>query len=361
MIWIHVASLGEYEQGLPLMEALRIKYPNYKLLLTFFSPSGYEVKKNNTIADVTVYLPMDTISNVRQFLKIVEPEMVFFIKYEYWPNYLNALKKENIPTYLVSGIMRKDQVFFKWYGGFYKKALQAFTHFFVQNEETLNLLNSLKYTNVTIVGDTRFDRVSQILEQDNKLTFLDAFTENKSVKTIVIGSSWPEDEKLICHYINSNTNPNIKFIFAPHNIKQEQIDQLTLNIQKPVIKHTEYVGQDLTQYNVYIIDAYSLLTKAYSYATIAYIGGGFGAGIHNILEAATFSIPIVIGPKYRKFQEAKDLIKLGGCLVVNNQEEVNKLFDSLLTNDIKRKAIGEIAGHFILKNKNATQKVIQYL
>lgn len=359
VFWIHVASLGEYEQGLPIMEQLKEKFPSHKIVLTFFSPSGYEVKKNNSIADATLYLPMDTNNNAKQFLQLVHPEKVFFVKYEYWPNYLKYLKKQNIPTYLVSGILRPDQVFFKSYGNFYRKALDAFTYFFVQNEVSKNLLNSIGKENVSIVGDTRFDRVSQILEKDNQLTFLDDFTHDKTVDTIVIGSSWPEDEKLIATYINKNKENNIKFIFAPHNIKKEQIDNLVKTLNVPTVLHSEHQNRDLQNAKVYIIDAYSLLTKAYSYATIAYIGGGFGSGIHNILEAATYGVPVIIGPNYKKFQEAKDLISLGGCIVIKNQEELNTIFDMFLEKKAKCKELGAINSEFILRNKNATDKIIQ--
>ncbi|AJA68960.1 3-deoxy-D-manno-octulosonic acid transferase [Myroides odoratimimus] len=361
VFWIHVASLGEYEQGLPVMEQLKQKYPTHKIVLTFFSPSGYEVKKNNTIADATLYLPMDTLANAKKFLALCHPEQVFFVKYEYWPNYLNQLRQQNIPTYLVSGILRPDQVFFKWYGGFYRTALKAFTYFFVQNEVSKILLNQLQYNNVEIVGDTRFDRVSQILEQHNELAFLEAFTLNKMAKTIVIGSSWPEDEKILANYINNTQDNSIKFIFAPHNIKKDQIDNLVQNIKKPTVLHSQHQEKDLSQYSVYIIDAYSILTKAYSYADIAYIGGGFGAGIHNILEAATYGVPVIIGPNYKKFQEAKDLITLGSCIVVNSQSELDQIFDELLYNDAKRIELGKTSNHFILKNKNATEKIMKHI
>lgn len=361
VFWVHVASLGEYEQGLPLMEALKQQFPTHKIVLTFFSPSGYEVKKNNTIADVTIYLPLDTISNAKRFLKIAHPEKAFFVKYEYWPNYLNQLYKQNIPTFLVSGIFRPNQIFFKWYGGFYRKALQAFTYFFVQNEVSQNLLNQLGYTTVEIVGDTRFDRVAQILENNNSLDFLDQFTNNKQYQTIVIGSSWPQDEELLANYINNQLPKNVKVIFAPHNIKKEQIENLKNSLQLPTICYTTMEGKNLAAYDVLIIDAYSLLTKAYSYAQVAYIGGGFGAGIHNILEAATYGVPILIGPNYKKFQEAKDLITLGSCLVIHSQEELNKTLNHLLDDQSYQKELGDISSQFVLKNKDATKRIMAKL
>lgn len=363
VFWIHVASLGEYEQGLPLMEALKEQFPQHKIVLTFFSPSGYEVKKNNTLADATLYLPMDTKRNAKTFLKLVHPEQVFFVKYEYWPNYLHQLNKQKIDTYLVSGIFRPNQVFFKWYGGFYRKALQAFTYFFVQNEESRTLLSSISLNNSEVVGDTRFDRVSQILENDNTLSFLEELTQGKTKQTIVVGSSWPQDESIIVDYINQTQDEELKFVLAPHNIKHEQINQLYQSIKKPKQLHSSYQAglTDLSQTQVYIIDAYSLLTKAYSYATIAYVGGGFGAGIHNILEAATFGVPILIGPNYKKFQEAKDLIQLGSCIVINNEDDFINNLNKLLTNTELRCELNQISSSFILANKAATKKIITHI
>lgn len=363
VFWIHVASLGEYEQGLPIMEELKKRFPTHKIVLTFFSPSGYEVKKNNTLADATLYLPMDTKKNAKTFLKLVHPEKVFFVKYEYWPNYLDQLKKQSIETYLISGIFRPNQVFFKWYGSFYRKALTAFTYFFVQNQQSRELLSSIQLNNSEVVGDTRFDRVSQILENDNTLPFLEELTQGKTKQTLLVGSSWPQDEKIIVDYINQTADSELKIVIAPHNIKPEQIKQLYESIQKPKQLHSNYIAgtTDLSQTQVYIIDAYSLLTKAYSYATIAYVGGGFGAGIHNILEAATFGVPILIGPNYKKFQEAKDLIQLGSCIVINNEDDFINNLSKLLTNDVYRCELNDISSSFILANKAATKKIFKHI
>ncbi|MHC5200661.1 3-deoxy-D-manno-octulosonic acid transferase [Myroides sp. LJL119] len=361
VIWLHVASLGEYEQGLPLMQQLKTQYPQYKLLLTFFSPSGYQVKKDNTIADLTIYLPMDTKKNVKKFMSLVDIEMAFFVKYEYWPNYLRALKAKNTPTYLVSGILRENQIFFKWYAGFYRKSLDAFWYFFVQNNLSKTLLAKLGHYNVQVVGDTRFDRVIDILEKDNNLDFLQTFTKKKTTTTLVIGSSWPVDSQMLVDYINQIQDPDIKFVFAPHNIKENQITELIQKLKKPYILHTKRQGQDIQNAQVYIIDAYSLLTKAYSYATLAYVGGGFGSGIHNILEAAIYNIPVIIGPKYQKFQEAKDLVALGGCLVVNNKQELFQELDQLLFNKQACSRLGKVNYDFIYKNKDATNKIIEHL
>jgi 3-deoxy-D-manno-octulosonic-acid transferase len=358
-IWFHAASLGEYEQGLPVIEKIKEKYPNHKIILTFFSPSGYEVRKNNTVADVTVYLPLDTKSNVKQFLKIAHPELVFFIKYEYWPNYLNALKKAKIPTYLISGIFREKQVFFKWYGGFYRKALDTFDHFFVQNTASKDLLNTIGKTNVTVSGDTRFDRVAAILEKDNTLDFIAAFKGD--ALAVVIGSSWPKDEALLADYINS-VDGRVKFIIAPHNINPEQIAQLQRSISKKTVLFSEKANSDLSQCNVFIIDTIGILTKIYSYADIAYVGGGFGnPGVHNILEPATFGVPIVIGPNYSHFAEATALVNLGGCIAIANGEQLTETLNNLLQNEDERDEKGHICATFVQMNKNATQTILKYL
>lgn len=356
-IWFHAASLGEYEQGLPVIEKIKEKYPSYKIVLTFFSPSGYEVRKNNTVADATVYLPMDTKKNARKFIKLVHPEMVFFIKYEYWPNYLNELKKINIPTYLISGIFRENQLFFKWYGQFYRDALHTFTHFFVQNEASKKLLLQLGKTNVSVSGDTRFDRVAAILEKDNTLDFISEFKND--TLTVVIGSSWPKDEDLLVDYINSNTH-EVKFIIAPHNIKSEQIQQLQNRINKKTVLFSEKESKNVADFDVFIIDTVGILTKIYSYADIAYVGGGFGnPGVHNILEPATFGVPIIIGPNFSHFAEATDLVNLKGCISITNSKELTDTFETLITNEIIRKKKGRICSEFVNKNKGATQLILE--
>ncbi|MFL9830465.1 glycosyltransferase N-terminal domain-containing protein [Flavobacterium sp. ST-87] len=355
-IWFHAASLGEYEQGLPVIEKIKEKYPAHKIVLTFFSPSGYEVRKNNAVADATVYLPIDTKKNAQKFLKLVHPEMAFFIKYEYWPNYLNELKKSNTPTYLISGIFRENQMFFKWYGQFYRNALNTFTYFFVQNEKSKKLLLELNHTNVAVSGDTRFDRVVSILEKDNTLDFIAEFKNNTT--TIVIGSSWPKDEDLLVKYINSTTQ-KVKFIIAPHNIKNEQIQQLRNSIHKKTVLFSEKENKKLADFDVFIIDTIGILTKIYSYADIAYVGGGFGnPGIHNILEPATFGVPIVIGHNYSHFAEAIDLVNLEGCVSISNSNELTETFDCLLTNEIYRKKKGDICESFVKNNKGATSIIL---
>ena len=358
-IWFHAASLGEYEQGLPVMEQIKAKYPNHKIVLTFFSPSGYEVRKNNTVADVTVYLPLDTSFNAKKFVALTHPELVFFIKYEYWPNYLKVLKQAGIKTYLISGIFREKQAFFKWYGGFYRNALQTFDFFFVQNESSKKLLQSIGHQNVKISGDTRFDRVVSILDRDNRLDFIEAFKNDTT--TVVIGSSWPKDENLLVTYINQCSN-EVKFIIAPHNIKAEQIADLKAQITKPTVLFSEKEGKSLSDYTVLIIDTIGILTKIYSYADIAYVGGGFGhPGVHNILEPATFGVPIVIGPNYSHFAEATALVNMEGCVTITNQYQLNDAFNNLIMNADIRHEKGHIAETFVQMNKGATTVILNHI
>ena len=358
-IWFHAASLGEFEQGLPVMEKIKQEFPNHKIVVTFFSPSGYEVRKNNTVADVTIYLPLDTKSNAQKFLKLVHPDLVFFIKYEYWPNYLNELKKLNIKTYLISGIFRENQAFFKWYGGFYRNALKAFDYFFVQNENSKLLLQKLGFQNVKISGDTRFDRVVSILERDNSLDFIKQFKNNTT--TIVIGSSWPKDENFLVNYINK-TNEMVKFIIAPHNVRTEQIQDLKNSISKKVILFSEKENIDLSNYDVLIVDTIGILTKIYSYADIAYVGGGFGnPGVHNILEPATFGIPIIVGPNFSHFAEAVALVHQEGCVSIANQNQLDDAFSNLISNDDIRYEKGHICSTFVQMNKGATAAILKYI
>ena len=361
-IWFHAASLGEYEQGLPVIEAIKQQFPSHKILVTFFSPSGFEVRKNNAVANVTVYLPLDTILNAKQFIKLVHPEMAFFIKYEYWPNYLNELNKQQIKTYLISGILRENQAFFKWYGGFYRNALKTFDYFFVQNESSKKLLQSIGFNNVKVSGDTRFDRVVSILERDNSLDFIEQFKDNKT--TIVIGSSWPKDETLLVNYINQSSD-DVKFIIAPHNIKSEQIQELKNSIAKKTILFSDVETRliaSLQENNVFIIDTIGILTKIYSYADIAYVGGGFGnPGVHNILEPATFGVPVVIGPNYSHFAEATALVNMGGCISIQNQTQLNEAFDLLLHNEDERLEKGHICSTFVQMNKGATQTIMNHI
>ncbi|MGK0329178.1 MAG: 3-deoxy-D-manno-octulosonic-acid transferase [Polaribacter sp.] len=358
-IWFHAASLGEFEQARPIIEDLKKNHNQYKILVTFFSPSGYEVTKNYNFADVICYLPLDSKLNARKFIEEVKPSIAIFIKYEFWPNLLNELKKKEVSTILVSGILREKQLFFKWYGGFMRKSLEAFDHFFVQNKESKELLKLISFKNVTIAGDTRFDRVSEILEQDNLLNFISEFKNNQY--TMVAGSTWKEDEELLVQYINNEASENEKFIIAPHNIKSEAILELQKSINKKTVLYSAKENKVLEEYQVFIIDTIGILTKIYASADIAYVGGGLKTGLHNILEPATFGIPILIGNKYNKFKEAVDLVNIGGCISVKNQEEFTENLITLKNDENYRKRTGIINKRYIEDNLGATKLIMNYL
>jgi len=358
-IWFHAASLGEFEQARPIIEALKKQYKHYKILVTFFSPSGYEVRKNYNLADVVCYLPLDSKANARRFVQEVNPTIAIFIKYEFWPNLLNELKKKEIKTLLVSGILRENQLFFKSYGGFMKKSLEAFHHFFVQDAASKELLSSINFTNVTVAGDTRFDRVSEILEQDNSLDFINKFKDN--TYTIVAGSTWKEDEALLVDYINTSATEDEKFIIAPHNIKPAAILELKKSIHKKTVLHSEKERESLLDKRVFIIDTIGILTKIYAAADLAYVGGGLKTGLHNILEPATFGIPVVIGNKYDKFKEAVDLVKIGGCISIKKQQEFTAALVHLKQDVSFRKLTGVINKKYIEHHLGATKRVMNYL
>ncbi len=355
-IWFHCASLGEYEQGLPVMEAIKEKYPQHKLVVSFFSPSGYENKKNSSIGDVTVYLPLDTKSNVNKFLNLVKPEMVIFVKYEFWPNYLLELNNRKIPTYLISALFRKKQVFFKSHGFWMRKVLKTFTHIFVQDEKSKQLLETISIKQVTVSGDTRYDRVSKQIEENNTLDFIEVFIGNSLC--IVAGSTWPEDEEILLDYINHSPE-NVKFIIAPHNLKNEQMEAFQKQLNITCVRYTEMQGKNLNDYRVYILDTIGHLKKVYSYADIAYVGGAMGAtGLHNILEAATFGVPIVIGKNYDTFPEAKALQSRAGLFSVATKEEFRLIVDKLVNNKSFREKTGMINGHYVQNNTGATQSIV---
>ncbi len=358
VIWMHVASLGEYEQGLPILEKIRLTYPAHKIVLTFFSPSGYEVKKDKAEADLVLYLPMDTISNAKKFINTLKPELAIFIKYEIWPNYLYELKQKNIPTLLASAIFSKRQVFFKWYGGFMRKSLKVFEHFFVQDQNSKRLLDSIGFTNTMVSGDTRFDRVSKIMEHNNQLDFMDSFKGNSFC--FVIGSSWPEDEKILIDYCNTS-EASIKYVIAPHNIKQSHIEELKSSITKKSICYSDIEGAKLPDFEVLIVDTIGLLTKIYSYADVAHVGGGFATGLHNTLEPATFGIPVIIGPKYDGFKEAEDLVEQNGIHVVHNKLEFKNLMNGFVSDDNFRKTTGTINSAYVNENKGATSLIFEHI
>ena len=360
VIWIHCASLGEFEQGRPIIEKLKLKFPTKKVVLTFFSPSGYEVRKNYEYADVVCYLPLDSAQNAKKFLDIVHPQLAIFVKYEFWPNFLKELKKNNVETLLISGIFRKSQPFFNWYGGFMRKSLTTFAHFFVQDKNSKQLLNNINFDNVTVSGDTRFDRVFEIIQQNNKLSFIEEFIDGKY--TVVAGSTWKEDETMLVDYINNKASENEKFIIAPHNINADDIADLKNRISKKVVLFSEMDTKNLSDYQVFIIDTVGILTKIYSYADLAYVGGGFTkTGVHNVLEPATFGIPIIIGPNYHKFNEAIDLVKNRACLVVNNSNELSLHLGEFFQLNEMRTEAGKMARKYVVDKTGATLKILNYI
>ena len=374
VIWMHCASLGEFEQGRPILEKLKVQYPTHKLVLTFFSPSGYEVVKNYKMADVICYLPLDSRQNAKNFLDMVHPELAVFVKYEFWPNILKELEIRKVKTILVSAIFREDQAFFKWYGGWMRKSLNAFEHFFVQDENSKTLLNGINFSNVSVSGDTRFDRVYEITKQDNQLSFIEEFKNDNY--TLVAGSTWKEDEELLVDYINSSASENEKFIIAPHNINSEDIQRLKNSISKRTALFSEksFRKTDLAQsekaleehklkdLQVYIIDTVGLLTKIYSYADVAYVGGGYTkSGVHNVLEPATFGVPIIIGPNYHKFIEAVDLVNAEACFVVNESKKLSVLLKKLFKSKQNRDKAGNTALKYVIEKTGATDKILYYL
>lgn len=367
-IWFHAASLGEFEQGRPLMERIRKDYPQYKILLTFYSPSGYEVRKNYEGADIICYMPVDTRLNAIRFLRLVRPVMAFFIKYEFWSNFLHILKHRNIPTYSVSSIFREDQVFFKWYGRNYAGVLKCFTRFFVQNEESKRLLEGIGITAVDVVGDTRFDRVLQIKEAAKQLPICEAFrtgvasTQSADVphtdfKVFVAGSSWPPDENIFIPFFNEHKD--WRLLIAPHVIAEEHLKLILSLIKgKKVVRYTQTTPEEAAEADVLIIDCFGLLSSMYNYGDVAYIGGGFGVGIHNTLEAAVWNMPVIFGPNNKKFQEAQGLLKSGGGFEINTYEDFSGLMSSLMNDETFLKQAGDKAGAFVAHLAGATDKVL---
>lgn len=367
-IWFHAASLGEFEQGRPLMERIRKDYPQYKILLTFYSPSGYEVRKNYEGADIICYMPVDTRLNAIRFLRLVRPVMAFFIKYEFWSNFLHILKHRNIPTYSVSSIFREDQVFFKWYGRSYAGVLKCFTRFFVQNEESKRLLEGIGITAVDVVGDTRFDRVLQIKEAAKQLPICEAFrtgvassqaadVPHHDFKVFVAGSSWPPDENIFIPFFNEHKD--WRLLIAPHVIAEEHLKLILSLIKgKKVVRYTQTTPEEAAEADVLIIDCFGLLSSMYNYGDVAYIGGGFGVGIHNTLEAAVWNMPVIFGPNNKKFQEAQGLLKSGGGFEINTYEDFSGLMSSLMNDETFLKQAGDKAGAFVAHLAGATDKVL---
>ena len=358
-IWIHCASLGEFEQGLPVLKALKESYSNYKFIVSFFSPSGYEIKKQSKDIDVAVYLPLDTLNNAKKFLDIFSPKLILFVKYEVWPNLLFEAKKRKIPSLLISATLRKSQIYFKWYGSFIRKALFAFDHIFTQDETSKLLLENHGYTTASVSGDTRFDRVNAQLEMDNIVDFIESFVDNKL--TIVFGSTWPADDSLLIPFINEYED-DIKFILAPHNINKNYTESLVKQLRQPSICFSDMKDQNLSKYKVFILDTIGYLSKVYTYADIAYVGGGAGnTGLHNILEPAIFSKPIIIGKSYQKFPEAKKMIDLGGVKSVTNAKELCLILKALVTSERTRIDMGHINSEYVLHNTGAVVKIMTHI
>lgn len=390
-VWFHAASLGEFEQGRPLIEQLRATHPEYKILLTFFSPSGYEVRKNYEGADIVCYLPLDTIRNARRFLRAVHPVMAFFIKYEFWYNYLHILRHRGVPVYSVSSIFRPGQVFFKWYGRNYAKVLHCITHFFVQNEVSLQLLKGIGIDEATVVGDTRFDRVLQIKEQSKELPIVEAFkgingkgdackddlsenackgdlsedackdnlSENgcKGCKVFVAGSSWQPDEDIFIRFFNDH--PDWKLIIAPHVIGEDHLAYILDKLQMKAVRYTQATEQSAAEARCLIIDCFGLLSTIYRYGEIAYVGGGFGVGIHNVPEAAVWGVPVLFGPNNKRFQEAQDLLACKGSFEVTDYDSFNTIISRLISDDKFRHQCGEASANYVKSRSGATDIIMK--
>ena len=350
-IWVHVASLGEFEQGRPIIEKIKAERPEYKILLTFFSPSGYEIRKNYPGADYIFYLPLDTPSNAREFLDIVKPQMAVFVKYEYWINLLAELKNRDIPTYIVSAIFRRDSIFFRSTGAMWREALKSFELLFVQDDNSKSLLAELGHENVVVAGDTRFDRVAQIAAAAKKIDLIEQFKGDS--RLFVAGSSWGPDEELIVRL--ANENPTIKFIVAPHEMEQARMAKIEQSAVGGAVRYTNIDG-DISDKQILILDTMGMLSSVYGYADFSYIGGGFGVGIHNTLEAATFGLPIAFGPNYQKFKEARDMIALGGATSVSNYEELERWFAPLRDDSEHLAAVSQISKDYTARNQGATDK-----
>lgn len=351
-VWFHAASLGEFEQGRPVMEKLKAENPETKILLTFFSPSGYEIRKNYAGAEIVSYLPLDTAFAAKKFVKLVKPSKAIFIKYEFWPNYIKALRTANVPIYSISAIFRPSQIFFKSYGGWYRNLLKSFTHIFVQDKHSLHLLKVKGFTNSSVTGDTRFDRVADLAKQAKSIPLIEAFLKNGE-KVIVAGSTWPKDEELLARYMKKH--PDLKLILVPHEIHESHINSITKSLSISHVRFTQTNFDEIQSANCLIVDTIGLLSSIYQYANVAYIGGGFGVGIHNTLEAAVWNVPVIFGPNYQKFLEAKELISFGGAFSIENLEELENRLNTLLNNT----KAGKIAGEYVNNNTGATSLILK--
>ena len=356
-IWFHAASLGEFEQGRPLIERIRADYPEYKILLTFFSPSGYEVRKNYEHADIVCYLPIDTIRNARRFLRTVRPCMAFFIKYEFWYNYLHILKHRNVPVYSVSSIFREHQIFFRWYGKSYAGVLRCFTHFFVQNEKSKHSLHTLGIDTVDVVGDTRFDRVLQIKELAKQLPIVEAFKDGR--KVFVAGSSWEPDEDIFIPFMNEHRD--WKLIIAPHVIAESHLRAIEQKLQLRTVRYTQTTPEEAREAQCLVIDCFGLLSSVYHYGEVAYVGGGFGVGIHNVLEAAVWKMPVLFGPNHQRFQEAQELVKAKGGFEITDCSSFARMMQQFMTQQEYLRLSGEAAGSYVESKTGATHKVLKQI
>ena len=358
LLWFNVSSLGEFEQARPVIEGVKKDFPGYKILLTFFSPSGYELKKDYPLADYVFYLPLDTPRNASRFLDIVKPDKVFFVKYEFWFNFLNELKKREIPTYIFSALFRPSQLFFRPWGKWFRKALGAYTHIFVQNQSSFDILQKFGFENVSISGDTRLDRVSQIARSAADLPKLEKFCAGN--KVIVAGSTWPEDEAIFLRFVNE-CNHCVKFVIAPHEVNPDSLGRITALLQKPFILYSsESSAKQLKDAEVLIVDGYGYLVSVYRYAEIAYIGGGFTTGIHSILEPAVYGMPVVFGPDYHKFHEAFEMIQLNAAHSISNYDELSNLFESYLTDPVRLENESILASQYVESNRGATDQIVRY-
>lgn len=352
-VWFHAASLGEFEQGRPLMERLRREHPEKKILLTFFSPSGYEVRKNYDGADLVCYLPFDTPLNARRFVKLARPEAAFFIKYEFWRNYIEVLYKRGIPCYSVSSIFRENQIFFRPYGRGYARCLSRMTHLFVQNETSRRLLEGIGVTNVDVVGDTRFDRVLDIRNAAKPLPLAERFAG--CWKVLVAGSSWPQDEEIIIPHFSKH--PNLKLVLAPHVVSEEHLQAIERQLARPALRYSKATPKAVAEVDCLIIDCYGLLSSIYRYASMAYVGGGFGVGIHNVPEAAVYGIPVIIGPNNKKFREAQALLRCGGCKEIAGVADFEQIMDAWLSDKEALATAGKAAGCYIADNAGAADRI----
>ena len=359
-IWIHVASLGEYEQAIPVIQEIKKSFTGHKTILSFFSNSGFDIIKEKSICDLTILLPLDTTKNAKNFIDKINPKMVFFVKYEFWPNYLNYLNKKNIPTYLVNGVFRNSHWFFKDYGKWFKKRLLAFKHFFVIDEKSEHILKKNGFKNSTLIGDSKFERVMNSQKRNNKIEIIEKFKGSRLC--VVAGSTWKDDEKLFINYINSLESNNICFIIVPHQIHLKSIEYIKNSIKTKVTIMSQHQDIINDKSKVMIVDSVGLLTKIYSYADIAYVGGGMGkTGLHNTLEPAVFKIPVIIGNNFDKFNEVKKLVELGGITSICNQQEFDEKMNEFINSKLKRANVGEINFRFIKNNLGASKKIVQLL